>query len=127
MRMWQEEGFKGFMRGNGINCLRIVPYRCVRYREWCGLAALKKKKKMAQRCSIYNLRANKEGAHGFLLTHEYCACSDAALVVYITRVEGTGYPQTTDSGSAGRDHFRLLVLLTLRPPCVDLDQARHIR
>ena len=34
MRMWQEEGFKGFMRGNGINCLRIVPYRCVRYREW---------------------------------------------------------------------------------------------
>ena len=32
--MWHEEGFKGFMRGNGINCLRIVPYRCVRYREW---------------------------------------------------------------------------------------------
>ena len=27
LRMWQEEGFKGFMRGNGINCLRIVPYR----------------------------------------------------------------------------------------------------
>jgi len=26
-RMWKEEGFKGFMRGNGINCLRIVPYR----------------------------------------------------------------------------------------------------
>ncbi|GLB36955.1 putative mitochondrial carrier (TC 2.A.29) family protein [Lyophyllum shimeji] len=29
VRMWKEEGFKGFMRGNGINCLRIVPYRCV--------------------------------------------------------------------------------------------------
>ena len=27
--MWSEEGFKGFMRGNGINCLRIVPYRWV--------------------------------------------------------------------------------------------------
>ena len=27
VRMWREEGFKGFMRGNGINCLRIVPYR----------------------------------------------------------------------------------------------------
>jgi hypothetical protein len=27
VRMWKEEGFKGFMRGNGINCLRIVPYR----------------------------------------------------------------------------------------------------
>ena len=29
VRMWNEEGFKGFMRGNGINCLRIVPYRFV--------------------------------------------------------------------------------------------------
>jgi len=29
VRMWREEGFSGFMRGNGINCLRIVPYRCV--------------------------------------------------------------------------------------------------
>jgi len=27
MRMWREEGYRGFMRGNGINCLRIVPYR----------------------------------------------------------------------------------------------------
>ncbi|KAJ7084359.1 mitochondrial carrier domain-containing protein [Mycena belliarum] len=26
VRMWKEEGMKGFMRGNGINCLRIVPY-----------------------------------------------------------------------------------------------------
>ncbi|PFH53740.1 hypothetical protein AMATHDRAFT_83675 [Amanita thiersii Skay4041] len=26
VRIWKEEGFKGFMRGNGINCLRIVPY-----------------------------------------------------------------------------------------------------
>jgi Mitochondrial carrier protein len=29
VRMWQEEGFRGFMRGNGINCIRIVPYRWV--------------------------------------------------------------------------------------------------
>ena len=27
VRMFREEGFKGFMRGNGINCLRIIPYR----------------------------------------------------------------------------------------------------
>ncbi|TFK54357.1 mitochondrial carrier [Heliocybe sulcata] len=31
VRMWQEEGFKGFMRGNGINCLRIVPYSAVQF------------------------------------------------------------------------------------------------
>ncbi|KAG6832843.1 hypothetical protein H0H87_000197 [Tephrocybe sp. NHM501043] len=31
LRMWKEEGFKGFMRGNGINCLRIVPYSAVQF------------------------------------------------------------------------------------------------
>ncbi|KAI5123658.1 hypothetical protein M0805_001688 [Coniferiporia weirii] len=30
-RMWQEEGFRGFMRGNGINCIRIVPYSAVQF------------------------------------------------------------------------------------------------
>lgn len=30
-RMWREEGFKGFMRGNGINCLRIIPYSAVQF------------------------------------------------------------------------------------------------
>ncbi|KAF9249185.1 mitochondrial carrier [Marasmius fiardii PR-910] len=29
--MWKEEGFKGYMRGNGINCLRIVPYSAVQF------------------------------------------------------------------------------------------------
>ncbi|OBZ68064.1 hypothetical protein A0H81_11920 [Grifola frondosa] len=31
VRMWREEGFKGFMRGNGINCLRIIPYSAVQF------------------------------------------------------------------------------------------------
>ncbi|PSS37872.1 hypothetical protein PHLCEN_2v340 [Hermanssonia centrifuga] len=31
VRMWKEEGFKGFMRGNGINCLRIIPYSAVQF------------------------------------------------------------------------------------------------
>ncbi|KAI0356157.1 mitochondrial carrier [Trametes cingulata] len=31
VRMWQEEGFKGYMRGNGINCLRIIPYSAVQF------------------------------------------------------------------------------------------------
>lgn len=36
VRMWTEEGFKGLMRGNGINCLRIVPYR---YVSLCALVS----------------------------------------------------------------------------------------
>ncbi|KAN0107347.1 Mitochondrial carrier domain containing protein [Russula decolorans] len=31
VRIWQEEGFKGFMRGNGINCVRIIPYSAVQF------------------------------------------------------------------------------------------------
>ncbi|CAO1623007.1 unnamed protein product [Sympodiomycopsis kandeliae] len=31
MKMWKEEGFAGFMRGNGINCLRIVPYSAIQF------------------------------------------------------------------------------------------------
>ncbi|TIC37632.1 hypothetical protein E3Q09_00641 [Wallemia mellicola] len=30
-KMYKEEGFKGFMRGNGINCLRIAPYSAVQF------------------------------------------------------------------------------------------------
>lgn len=30
-KMWREEGFKGFMRGNGTNCVRIVPYSAVQF------------------------------------------------------------------------------------------------
>ncbi|KAG9036306.1 hypothetical protein FS837_001704, partial [Tulasnella sp. UAMH 9824] len=31
VRMWQEEGFRGFMRGNGANCIRIIPYSAVQF------------------------------------------------------------------------------------------------
>jgi len=31
VRMWREEGFRGFMRGNGINCVRIIPYSAVQF------------------------------------------------------------------------------------------------
>ena len=30
-KMWREEGFKGLMRGNGTNCIRIVPYSAVQF------------------------------------------------------------------------------------------------
>lgn len=30
-KMWREEGFQGFMRGNGTNCIRIVPYSAVQF------------------------------------------------------------------------------------------------
>ncbi|CAE6419940.1 unnamed protein product [Rhizoctonia solani] len=31
LRMWREEGWRGMMAGNGINCLRIVPYSAVQF------------------------------------------------------------------------------------------------
>jgi len=30
-QIWKEEGYKGLFRGNGINCIRIVPYSAVQY------------------------------------------------------------------------------------------------
>ncbi|GJJ06426.1 hypothetical protein Clacol_000617 [Clathrus columnatus] len=40
VRMWEEEGFRGFMRGNGINCLRIVPYSAVQFTTYEQLKKL---------------------------------------------------------------------------------------
>lgn len=31
VKMWREEGWRGFMRGNGTNCIRIVPYSAVQF------------------------------------------------------------------------------------------------
>jgi solute carrier family 25 phosphate transporter 23/24/25/41 len=31
VKMWREEGWRGMMAGNGINCLRIVPYSAVQF------------------------------------------------------------------------------------------------
>lgn len=30
-KMWVDEGWRGFMRGNGTNCVRIVPYSAVQF------------------------------------------------------------------------------------------------
>lgn len=30
-KMWAEEGWRGYMRGNGTNCIRIVPYSAVQF------------------------------------------------------------------------------------------------
>lgn len=47
-KMWREEGFRGFMAGNGTNCIRIVPYSAVQfgsynfYKRVCRAHSLKK-------------------------------------------------------------------------------------
>ncbi len=30
-KIWREEGWRGMMRGNGTNCIRIVPYSAVQF------------------------------------------------------------------------------------------------
>ena len=34
MKMWRDEGFRGLMRGNGTNCIRIVPYSAVQFSSY---------------------------------------------------------------------------------------------
>lgn len=31
VKIWKEEGLRGMMRGNGTNCIRIVPYSAVQF------------------------------------------------------------------------------------------------
>ena len=31
LKMWRDEGWRGFMRGNGANCMRIIPYSAVQF------------------------------------------------------------------------------------------------
>lgn len=33
-KMWKEEGWRGFMAGNGTNCIRIVPYSAVQFSSY---------------------------------------------------------------------------------------------
>ncbi|ODV88648.1 hypothetical protein CANCADRAFT_32185 [Tortispora caseinolytica NRRL Y-17796] len=37
VKMWKEEGWHGFMRGNGINCIRIIPYSAVQFSSYTVL------------------------------------------------------------------------------------------
>ncbi len=48
MKMWKEEGWRGLMRGNGTNCVRIVPYSAVQfgsYNFYKSVRLIRKKKK----------------------------------------------------------------------------------
>ncbi|PGH21598.1 hypothetical protein AJ80_03031 [Polytolypa hystricis UAMH7299] len=31
VKIWKEEGWRGYMRGNGTNCIRIIPYSAVQF------------------------------------------------------------------------------------------------
>ena len=33
-KMWTDEGWRGFMRGNGTNCIRIIPYSAVQFSSY---------------------------------------------------------------------------------------------
>lgn len=33
-KMWRDEGWRGFMRGNGANCVRIIPYSAVQFASY---------------------------------------------------------------------------------------------
>ncbi|KAF8305976.1 mitochondrial carrier [Clavulina sp. PMI_390] len=59
VRMWKEEGFKGYMRGNGINCVRIIPYSAVQFTAY---ETFKKASILRQRKSNIIIFFSNDGA-----------------------------------------------------------------
>ena len=49
MKMWRDEGWRGFMRGNGANCIRIIPYSAVQFSSY----NFYKKVSRSSQCSQY--------------------------------------------------------------------------
>ena len=86
VRIWKEEGFKGYMRGNGINCVRIIPYSAVQFTTYEQL------KKVC--CSGLELSR--------LLTF--------STVVHLEREETARYPHPVSQRCSGRHYFCLFVL-----------------
>jgi len=43
VRMYKEEGVKGYMKGNGVNCARIIPYSAVQFASYESLKESLKK------------------------------------------------------------------------------------
>ena len=76
-KMWKEEGWRGFMRGNGTNCIRIVPYSA------CQFAAYTTYKRV-------NLRMRR----GLM------------VVIDANGSYGVDYSITADGGSYGGDYER---------------------
>jgi len=52
-KMWKDEGWRGFMRGNGTNCIRIVPYSAVQFGSY---NFYKKVSMIADRCEDSSTR-----------------------------------------------------------------------
>ena len=43
MKMWKDEGWRGFMRGNGANCIRIIPYSAVQFSSYNSYRKVRKR------------------------------------------------------------------------------------
>jgi solute carrier family 25 (mitochondrial phosphate transporter), member 23/24/25/41 len=65
IKIGREEGWKGFMRGNGTNCIRIIPYSAVQFGSYNFY------KKVRHRRAILNTK---------LLKHEYSDSSSNHLL-----------------------------------------------
>jgi solute carrier family 25 phosphate transporter 23/24/25/41 len=51
-KMWREEGFRGFMAGNGTNCIRIVPYSAVQFGSYNVYKPVGRDKRWGKRAEV---------------------------------------------------------------------------
>ena len=56
MKMWREEGWRGLMRGNGTNCIRIVPYSAVQFGSYNFYKKVRAQGDLQSPILLYQLR-----------------------------------------------------------------------
>jgi solute carrier family 25 phosphate transporter 23/24/25/41 len=69
-KMWREEGWRGFMAGNGTNCIRIVPYSAVQfsaynvYKRVSFFSSVQRVFDFSERLAFETLERKQQGKRG---------------------------------------------------------------
>jgi solute carrier family 25 (mitochondrial phosphate transporter), member 23/24/25/41 len=56
-KMWRDEGWRGFMRGNGTNCIRIVPYSAVQFGSYNFYKKVSMEADPCEECPLHSITA----------------------------------------------------------------------
>lgn len=112
-KMWREEGWRGFMAGNGTNCIRIVPYSAVQFSAY-NVYKRVSHSVFAADCSSFGILSCCTWGLGGSASHAQghaCACADAEMHNnYGTHRWALGSARCSNNPSGGKGTSQFLLL-----------------